>query len=48
MATYEVTLKDLRQAKVCIASYNKVVCSLQGQSITDKLRDMKSFIRFAY
>ena len=48
MATYEVTLKDLRQAKACIAGYNKVVCSLQGQSITDKHRDMKSYIRFAY
>lgn len=48
MATYEVTLKDLRQAKVCIAGYNKLVCSLQGQSITDKHRDMKSHIRFAY
>ena len=48
MATYEVTLKDLRQAKACIADYNKVVCSLQGQSITDKHRDMKSYIRFAY
>ena len=48
MAIYEVTLKDLRQAKACIAGYNKVVCSLQGQSITDKHRDMKSYIRFAY
>ena len=48
MAIYEVTLKDLRQAKACIADYNKVVCSLQGQSITDKHRDMKSYIRFAY
>ena len=48
MATYEVTLKDLRQAKACIAGYNKVVCSLQGQPFTDKHRDMKSYIRFAY
>jgi hypothetical protein len=48
MTTYEVTLKDLRQAKACIAGYNKVVCSLQGQPFTDKHRDMKSYIRFAY
>ena len=48
MATYEVTLKDLRQAKACIAGYNKVVCSLQGQPFTDKHRDMKSYIRFVY
>ena len=48
MVAYEVTLKDLRQAKACIAGYNKVVCSLQGQSITDKHRDMKSYIRFAH
>ena len=48
MTIYEVTLKDLRQAKACIAGYNKVVCSLQGQPFTDKHRDMKSYIRFAY
>ena len=48
MATYEVTLKDLRQAKACIAGYNKVVCSLQGQPFTDEHRDMKSYIRFVY
>ena len=48
MAIYEVTLKDLRQAKACIAGYNKVVCSLQGQPFTDKHRDMKSYIRFVY
>jgi len=48
MATYEVTLKDLRQAKACITGYNKVVCSLQGQPFTDEHRDMKSYIRFAY
>ena len=48
MATYEVTLKDLRQAKACIADYNKVVCSLQGQPFTDEHRDMNSYIRFAY
>ena len=48
MTTYEVTLKDLRQAKACIAGYNKVVCGLQGQPFTDKHRDMKSYIRFAY
>lgn len=42
MTTYEVTLKDLRQAKACIAGYNKVVCSLQGQPFTDEHRDMKS------
>ena len=48
MATYEVTLKDLRQAKVCIAGYNKVVCSLQGQPFTDEHGDMKSYIRFVY
>ena len=48
MAVYEVTLKDLRQAKACIAGYNKVVCSLQGQPFTDEHRDMKSYIRFAY
>ena len=48
MATYEVTLKDLRQAKACIAGYNKVVCSLQGQPFTNEHRDMKSYIRFVY
>ena len=48
MAVYEVTLKDLRQAKACIAGYNKVVCSLQGQPFTDEHRDMKSYIRFVY
>ena len=48
MTTYEVTLKVLRQEKACIAGYNKVVCSLQGQPFTNKHRDMKSYIRFAY
>ena len=48
MTTYEVTLKVLRQEKACIAGYNKVVCGLQGQPFTNKHRDMKSYIRFAY
>ena len=48
MTIYEVTLKDLRQAKACIAGYNKVVCSLQGQPFTNEHRDMKSYIRFVY
>ena len=48
MTTYEVTLKVLRQEKACIAGYNKLVCSLQGQPFTNKHRDMKSYIRFAY
>ena len=48
MVAYEVTLKDLRQAKACYTGYNKLVCSLQGQPFTDKYRDMKSYIRFAY
>ena len=48
MTTYEVTLKVLRQEKACIAGYNKLVCCLQGQPFTNKHRDMKSYIRFAY
>ena len=48
MTAYEVTLKVLRQEKACVEGYNKVVCSLQGQPFTNKHRDMKSYIRFAY
>ena len=48
MTTYEVTLKVLRQEKACIEGYNRVVCSLQGQPFTNKHRNMKSYIRFAY
>lgn len=48
MTAYEVTLKVLRQEKACIAGYNKVVCGLQGQPFTNKHRNMKSYIRFAY
>ena len=48
MATYEVTLKVLRQEKACKEGYNRVVCSLQGQPFTSKHGDMKTYIQFAY